>query len=250
MIREEDRRKHRNALRMHRFARRDFLRAAGICAAPFGVAVQSAVGQTQRTNEGRPANAGRRDQAKVTLVQFSILVKSPDSVIRRMRAFFEKASEYGSDLIVFPEYVLGFGVTMQSETVQQLLLMAREHSMYAVAGMVEQHANGKPPTGMAAFLADISSATRCRPIPPMGGRPFRRMIRKPAAYWEMSSPFLTLILDLSASCSATMDGFRRHGGACPMVARKSYCGLAPARDTWRFLTAFFRRACMAASWAA
>ena len=53
-----------------------------------------------------------KDQAKITLVQLTTKDKSPDSVLERMPAFFEQAAEYGSDLIVFPEYVLGQRITI------------------------------------------------------------------------------------------------------------------------------------------
>jgi predicted amidohydrolase len=80
-----------------------------------------------------------KDSAKITLVQLTVRGRSPDSVIERMPAFFDQAEEYGSDLIVFPEYVLGHRITIEHPRVQKFFALAREHNMYAIAGMVETH---------------------------------------------------------------------------------------------------------------
>ncbi len=80
-----------------------------------------------------------KDQAKITLVQLTVRDKSPESVIERMPAFFKKASEYGSDLIVFPEYVLGNRITVEHPRVRKFFALAKEHNIYAIAGMVESH---------------------------------------------------------------------------------------------------------------
>lgn len=79
------------------------------------------------------------DQAKITLVQLTTRDKSPDSIIERMPAFFEEAAEYGSDLIVFPEYVLGQRITVEHPRVQKFFDLARQNEMYAIAGLVESH---------------------------------------------------------------------------------------------------------------
>ena len=86
----------------------------------------------------RPALAGK-DQAKITLVQLTTRDQSPDSVIERMPAFFEEASRDGSDLIVFPEYVLGHRIPIEHPRVQKFLALAKEHQIYAIAGLVESH---------------------------------------------------------------------------------------------------------------
>jgi len=80
-----------------------------------------------------------KDQAKITLVQLTTRNKSPDSIIERMPAFFEEAAEYGSDLIVFPEYVLGQRITVEHPRVQRFFELARQHEIYAIAGLVESH---------------------------------------------------------------------------------------------------------------
>ncbi|MCL5271103.1 MAG: carbon-nitrogen hydrolase family protein [bacterium] len=84
-----------------------------------------------------------KDQAKITLVQLTYdekkTEKNADSVIDRMPAFFQQAADNGSDLIVFPEYVLGQRITVGHERVQRFFALARRHNMYAIAGMVETH---------------------------------------------------------------------------------------------------------------
>lgn len=90
---------------------------------------------------GPKPHAGTKS-AKITLVQLQLTAqKGPDSVIERMPAYFEKASEYGSDLIAFPEYVLGSRITIEHPRVKKFLELARKHNMYAVAGLVEQSGN-------------------------------------------------------------------------------------------------------------
>lgn len=80
----------------------------------------------------------KEDVARITLVQLTVKGKSPASVIQRMPAFFKKAAEFKSDLIVFPEYVLGNRITVAHPRVQAFFALAKEHGMYAIAGMVEK----------------------------------------------------------------------------------------------------------------
>jgi len=87
---------------------------------------------------GHPTEAVK-DQAKITLVQLTTKNQSPDSAVERMPAFFEQAAQYGSDLIVFPEYILGDRITVEHPRVQTFFSLARQFKMYAVAGMVESH---------------------------------------------------------------------------------------------------------------
>jgi predicted amidohydrolase len=77
--------------------------------------------------------------AKVTMVQLTLRGESPDTVIERMPDFFKQAKEYGSDLIVFPEYVLGYKIDADHPRVERFRELAREHQMYAIAGLVENH---------------------------------------------------------------------------------------------------------------
>lgn len=78
-----------------------------------------------------------KDQARITLVQFS-LDDSEQSVFDRLPRFFAEASAAGSDLVAFPEYILGRRVTLEDRRVRRFLDLAREHRIYAVAGLVER----------------------------------------------------------------------------------------------------------------
>jgi predicted amidohydrolase len=75
--------------------------------------------------------------ARVTLVQFQS--KAAETILPRMRRFFEEAKEYGSDIIVFPEYILGNRISVDHERVQGFFGLAKEFGMYAIAGLVEAH---------------------------------------------------------------------------------------------------------------
>jgi predicted amidohydrolase len=79
-----------------------------------------------------------KDVAKITLVQLTTRNQSADSLIERMPAYFDEAAKYGSDLIVFPEYVLGHSITVEHPRVQRFCELARQHNMYAIAGLVEK----------------------------------------------------------------------------------------------------------------
>ncbi len=79
-----------------------------------------------------------KDQAKVTLVQLTD-DGDGDSVLARMGGFFKAAAEFGSDLVVFPEYVLGKRIGIDHPNVQRFFSMVRDHGMYAIAGLVETH---------------------------------------------------------------------------------------------------------------
>lgn len=80
-----------------------------------------------------------RDTAKISLVQFPENRKaSPEETTGRLPAFFKQAADYGSDLIAFPEYVLGRHVTIDHPTVQAFMQLAADHGMYGVGGFIEQ----------------------------------------------------------------------------------------------------------------
>ncbi len=126
--------------------RRDFVKSTGIGMA-LGMAGLNESGASAASESrasvptsGPPGKGEPRvkDQARITLVQLTMEGKA-DTVIERMPAFFRKAAEVGSDLIVFPEYVLGSNLTTDHERVQRFFAMAREHKMYAIAGLVESH---------------------------------------------------------------------------------------------------------------
>jgi N-carbamoylputrescine amidase len=124
--------------------RRDFVKKTGAGMAACGMAALSDAGASAppsaessqpRQKEEKPQV---KDHAKITLVQLPLEGKR-DTVIERMPAFFDKATEYGSDLIVFPEYILGSRITVDHENVQRFFALAREHKIYAIAGLVEAH---------------------------------------------------------------------------------------------------------------
>jgi len=79
-----------------------------------------------------------KDQAKITMVQLTSK-GGGETAIARMPGFFEQASKYGSDLIVFPEYILGNLITVEHPNVQKFFALAKKHHLYAIAGMVEKH---------------------------------------------------------------------------------------------------------------
>jgi N-carbamoylputrescine amidase len=79
-----------------------------------------------------------KDQVKITLVQLSD-DENAERAVERMPRYFDIASEYGSDLVVFPEYVLGRHVTVEDRNVQRFLAMTKEHGLYSIAGLVENH---------------------------------------------------------------------------------------------------------------
>jgi len=109
-------------------------------------AATTRAGRNRRS--GPESNAGTK-YAKITLVQLeSTPAKGPDSVIERMPAFFEKAREYGSDIVVFPEYVLGNRITVEHPRVRRFFELARAHEIYAVAGLVEQSGNSWATTAL------------------------------------------------------------------------------------------------------
>ena len=124
--------------------RRAFLRSSGLSVAGLLGATVAKGGQatpTKREAIRGPAGSERRFEedpktAKITLVQLTTQ-GGPDSVIARMPDFFVQAADYGSDLIVFPEYVLGNRISIDHERVQRFFSLARQHEMYAIAGLVE-----------------------------------------------------------------------------------------------------------------
>ena len=87
-------------------------------------------------------------EAKITLVQLTVRDQTPESVAERMPAFFEEAQQFGSDLIVFPEYVLGYKIDVDHPNVKKFRELAKQHEMYAIAGLVENHGDRWATTAM------------------------------------------------------------------------------------------------------
>jgi predicted amidohydrolase len=79
-----------------------------------------------------------KSQATITLVQFESRKELHD-LLKRMRVFFEQAKAENSDLIAFPEYSLGSRIPFSHDNIQGFLSLAKEYSIYAVAGFVETH---------------------------------------------------------------------------------------------------------------
>ena len=124
--------------------RRHFLKTSGLGITAMAATV-SHVYQTRgadplNSDSAQPATKSKNmnSKARITLVQLTDKSDGDDAV-RRMAPFFQQAAEYGSDLIVFPEYVLGRKIPITHPTVQRFHQLAREHKMYAIAGLVESH---------------------------------------------------------------------------------------------------------------
>lgn len=135
-----------------RMDRRTFLEAAGV-----GVSVPLAGNalHTVVTAKNNKASSVDKDAlaARITLVQMNNAANLPP-VIERMPAFFEKASAVGSDLIVFPEYVLGSKIGPGDEVAERFFELARTHRINAITGCVERH--GKDQWCTSAWVVDRS----------------------------------------------------------------------------------------------
>ncbi len=88
-----------------------------------------------------------KKQAKITMVQFKN-GEEEDKILERMEKFFIEAKENGSDLIVFPEYVLGHSIPIDHPRVVQFLEMVKKYGMYAVVGLVEKHGSSWATTAL------------------------------------------------------------------------------------------------------
>lgn len=112
-----------------------------------------------------------KDSAKITLVQLTDYGDS-DSVIARMPAFFEQAAAFGSDLIVFPEYVLGNRIPITHPRVQRFQALAAQHAMYAIAGVVEAHGSRWATTALVVDRAGHLLGRYLKAHPASGDPPF------------------------------------------------------------------------------
>ncbi len=118
-----------------------------------------------------PCCQAAEDTVRVTLVQLTLRDQTPDSVIERMPAFFEQAKANGSDLVVFPEYVLGYRIDADHPRVQRFRELAREYGMYAIAGLVENHGERWATTALVVDRqgAILGRSLKCHPasgLPP------------------------------------------------------------------------------------
>ena len=88
-----------------------------------------------------------KSQSRVTLVQLTDNGNA-ETALERMPAFFDQASAYGSDLIVFPEYILGRRIPVTHPRVEAFRALARQRRMYAVAGLVQARDNAWSTTAL------------------------------------------------------------------------------------------------------
>lgn len=79
-----------------------------------------------------------KDEAKITMVQLTS-GSDPEATLSRMRPYFEQAAGYGSDLVVFPEYVLGNRIPITHERVTEFMETCAKYKIYGIAGLVETH---------------------------------------------------------------------------------------------------------------
>lgn len=117
--------------------RRSFLGAAGAgVAAPIFAASATAGIQKDDTNE----NAKNQEPlaARITLVQMQAGADMPPA-LERMPSFFEQAKDIGSDLVVFPEYILGDRITPSDDVALRFFDLAKKHQINAITGCVEKH---------------------------------------------------------------------------------------------------------------
>jgi predicted amidohydrolase len=120
--------------------RRDFLKSSGLGAAAVAAGVThiypAMAANSNANTEGRTKKM--KNKAKITLVQLTDNGNGDDAV-KRMPQYFQQAYEYGSDLIVFPEYILGRKIPITHRTVEKFLELARQYKIYAIAGLIENH---------------------------------------------------------------------------------------------------------------
>jgi len=134
-----------NSSKSKNLSRRNFLKTSGaVAASTLGVnsAFSHASDNANQCNDTPAKEENKKwpdlGYAKITLVQFTRQHEKP-LIIERMRSFFEKAARYGSDLIVFPEYILGNKINIDHKRVKDFFSLAREFKMYAIAGLIENH---------------------------------------------------------------------------------------------------------------
>lgn len=120
--------------------------AAGMAAGLTGLETGAALENEEEKAMNPPPSA-----ARITLVQ---LTDGPglSPAIERMPAFFEKAAALGSDLVVFPEYVLGNKIGPEDETAKRFFELARKFHINAITGCVERH--GKEQWCTSAWVVD------------------------------------------------------------------------------------------------
>jgi len=136
--------------------RRKFIGAGAV---GLGLAASASAAKPRRGSKEPKASSapakeqpmGPRDSATITMVQLTT-GKDVSPAIDRMPAFFEQAADLGSDLVVFPEYVLGDMITPKDEVAQQFFALAAKHKINAITGCVEKQ--GKDQWSTSAWVVD------------------------------------------------------------------------------------------------
>jgi predicted amidohydrolase len=118
-----------------------------------------------------------KDNVKMTLVQLTD-TGDAEYVVQRMPDFFRQAAENGSDIIVFPEYVLGNRIPIEHDRVKSFCSLARFHSMYAVSGLVESHGTRWATTAIVVDRQGIILGRYLKSHPAAGDAPY---------YWPPAS---------------------------------------------------------------
>lgn len=124
--------------------------AYAACAGALGVHCEASGPGTESEAAGEQS-MGTRDAATITMVQLTTGADAPP-VVERMPVFFEQAADLGSDLVVFPEYVLGDLITTKDAVAQRFFALAAQHRINAITGCVEKQGAGQWST--SAWVAD------------------------------------------------------------------------------------------------
>ncbi|MHB1355105.1 MAG: carbon-nitrogen hydrolase family protein [Anaerolineae bacterium] len=111
-----------------------------------------------------------QDTAKITLVQLPTQTEEL-ALQLHLAHFFQQAADYGSDLIVFPEYCLGNRITCEHPNVQAFRDLAAKHNMYAIAGLVESHGERWATTALVVDRAGIILGRYFKTHPASGPAP-------------------------------------------------------------------------------
>ncbi|HQE83173.1 MAG TPA: carbon-nitrogen hydrolase family protein [Candidatus Hydrogenedentes bacterium] len=141
--------------------RNTFTRRAFIGAGATGIGLAASAGAAnprrdkKKPREQRPAakeqSMGPKEAVTITMVQLTTGPEAPPP-IERMPLFFEKAADLGSDLVVFPEYVLGDTITPTDAVAREFFALAAKHKINAVTGCVEKH--GTDQWSTSAWVVD------------------------------------------------------------------------------------------------
>lgn len=116
-------------------SRRTFMAAGS--AAFAAIAFDTAERTLWKTTE-RKERENMKESAVISLVQLETS-NTGGHPRDRMLKFFEQAAQLNSDLIVFPEYVLGDRISPGHDHAQRFFELARTHRINAIVGCIESH---------------------------------------------------------------------------------------------------------------